>query len=58
MKYTVMFWNKWNEAILFGTTSVFFFDTEEECLDFIEAMSVQTCVGVSINDAYYEVLSD
>ena len=46
-QWEVMFWNKYNEAHLFGNASVLEFETEEEANNFAEHAQVKDCASVT-----------
>lgn len=45
--WEIIFWNKYNEAHLFGSVSVLEFETEDEANNFAEHANVKDCVEVS-----------
>lgn len=51
-RFCLMFWNEWDEALLFGYTSQFFFDTEEAALKFAETISHPECKSITIDEYF------
>lgn len=48
MKYEVIFFGDFNEAILFGNVSKLYFDTEDDTMEFIDKVEVKGCKEILV----------